>query len=186
MERQDAARVVSVLSAAFPAYPMNDDSTQLYVEAISEKVRDATVGFVVVTDWVQGRTLFPAIADLLAECAAEEQRRSRRAAAITRGAREPGAVCPGCQGLGVEYHAVDDDVKKRHASYDDLAFVLPCRICDPIRHEDWSEGHIAIEHDVHACEWPLCKKRAERGKRRRYGEPRAQSEPARVSADPGF
>ena len=85
-----------------------------------------------------------------------EQETLRKAAAINaRRRRELSKgeyACTAC---------CDDEVEwcePRRAGYPQT--VLPCRVCHPLEHRDRAEGHHEPAHDVKACEWEPCKKRA--------------------------
>lgn len=170
MDRLDAGRVIVLLTTAFPTYPVDEATSELYVSALADKVMDPVVGYAAVQDWILGRLTFPKVAELLDECTAEAERRAKRAAAIERGRKGAAAEglesCTACHGSGLEWHDIDAEVKKRHESYAALQAVLPCRACKPVLHKHWAEGHVAPEHDFLACEWPMCKARAERGEKR--------------------
>lgn len=184
MDVNDAGRVVRFLMTAFPAYPMPDASSELYVEAVAGGVVDPAVGYAVVQDWVTSRVVFPTVAELLVECTAEATRRDRRARAIRAGQRAPHdpaeIACMACSDCGYEYHPYPD-----RPGYE---YVLPCRVCDPVRHEDWRDGHVLMDHRVDGCDWPMCVQRAKKREGKRGGRRLAEpiNEPVRADVGPGF
>lgn len=183
MDVHDAGQIISALTRAFPNFPMPDDAAKFYIEAIAS-VADPAVGYSVVTEWVSTRVLFPTIAELLEGCRAEDAKREQRARAIRAGQRsqQPGMVsCTACDDTGMEYH---EDESADGRSYE---FALPCRVCDPIRHQDWAEGHIRLDHDIDGCEWSLCKQRAKSKSRGRHRTRTTVSpDRGRVDTGPGF
>lgn len=202
MDQLDSGRIVVMLTAAYPAYPLNDMTTKLYVDGLVEAVADPAVGFAVVQDWITTRVVFPTIAELLEECRLEASRRDRRAAAIRAGQRQPGdpdsISCTACGDDKWEHHEYAPDSAEvamyRNSGSDYTpTYDLPCRVCQPVMHEDFRDGHNRLEHNVDICEWPLCQQRAK--KRTRKGERTGRrvadsiaTEPQRERADvgPGF
>lgn len=163
MQKDDAERIADLARAAFPADAVDVDG----IESVLVDV-DVSVGLAVMTDWVHHKIVHPTPQQVADECHAETTRRTNRARAIKAGAEngKPGFVCTACHGDGWEWHDLDEDTKKRSASYAAVQEVLPCRACKPVLHKHWAEGHVAPEHDFLACEWPMCKARAERGEKR--------------------
>ncbi len=156
----DARRVLRVLVAAFPTYPVNDDTTELYLAVIAEEMTDFATAMRVVTDWATGELLFPKPVELVERYHAEIGRAQRRAtqAEIARQHEIPGMyACPHCEDAGVEW------VKWVEQPGDRLVEgVLPCSRCRPDDREYQNDGHYAPQHRVHLCTHPRCETRAKR------------------------
>lgn len=76
MDIEHAQRVLRVLTAAHPTYPMGEDTTELYLGALCERA-DFDVAFAVAKQWVlDGPARFPKVTELVAECQAEARRRA--------------------------------------------------------------------------------------------------------------
>src|SRR4051812_22139994 len=83
MKIEDAHRCLRMLTAAFPTYPVSDETAELYLQMLSN-VYDPAVGFAVVADWVEQRLTFPKVAELLDECQNEQKRRLAQTKALQR------------------------------------------------------------------------------------------------------
>lgn len=169
MDRQDAGRVVALLETKFDL----GDTANSYTTMFTDHEPDIAVAFAVVQDWITTQIVGPLVDELLEKCREERARRIKRASAIARGqnARTEGEgmyACTACRDSGWEWQPLDEETKKHDPSYANLETVLPCRVCQPVRHVDWRDGHFRSDHDVTHCEWPVCQQRAEG----RAGKPR--------------
>lgn len=163
MDRMDAGRVIGLLTTAFPTYPVDEATSELYVQALAEKVPDAAIGYAVVQDWIQTRLTFPKVAEMLDECGNETGRRRRRAEAIERGrAGAEGRGMESCSTChGTRWEESEDPEKPGYL------FVLPCRVCESMRHKHWAEGHATVGHNFAACDWVWCQQKAKQGTAKR-------------------
>lgn len=161
MQIDDGRRVLQVLTAAFPTYPVADDTAELYLAAMIQSMPDATIAFAVALDWSTSQLLFPKVAELIEAYAEEVTRRARRHAAIERAQEHfvTGTVaCRACNDHRMVQIGPDE------AGY---TYAHPCPDCDEQRYRYWLDGHLAIEHDVLGCEHPMCERRAKsRGRKR--------------------
>lgn len=60
---QDANAIVQMLCAAYPTYPVTEDTSQLYIEVLCE--RDAEPTMAAVKKWIMRESFFPRINELL-------------------------------------------------------------------------------------------------------------------------
>lgn len=65
-----------MLSAAYPTYPVGEDTLDLYVEALMS--RDANATLEAVRGWIRNQPQFPRISDLLAAVRSEQTRIAAR------------------------------------------------------------------------------------------------------------
>lgn len=136
-----------MLSAAFPTYPVDESTSELYLHVLTEQVFDGAVGFAVVADWIETRLTFPKVAELLEECLAEARRRSAQAKALQQSGG--GLVDTNCKRCSGERMIETIDEHGR-------IFTSPCPDCDSERYNYWVEGHLRSDHDVVACVHPWC------------------------------
>lgn len=159
---EDARRVLRVLTAAFPTYPVGDDTAELYLAVIAGELPDFATAMRVVTDWATTQLLFPKPVELTDAYLAETERARKRANAA-HGQRKRGDgmyACPKCLDTGW--------IVVKFVNLDHLyEGVVPCDRCRPDDREYQRDGHQDREHDVHACSHPRCEARAEGRKRRR-------------------
>lgn len=160
---EDARRVLRVLTAAFPTYPVGDDTAELYLALILKDMPDFGTAMRVAIDWTSTQLLFPKPVELVDAYLAETQRANRRAIARReqqRIKRGDSFACPRCEDSGVEV--------VKFVNLDQLyEGVVPCADCRPEDREYQRAGHLDRNHDVHACGHPRCEQRAERSTRRR-------------------
>lgn len=165
MNIEDARGVLRLLTAAYPTYPVADDTAALYLELLVEKVPDPTIGYTAVAEWVTRELVFPKPAELLASCEAEASRRENRARAIAAGQRNPipGQVaCRECDDVGLVFTE-----RARPNVGDTVTEVAPCPGCRSSEAQYWRDGHFLVDHDVHGCDHPRCERRAKAGSGRR-------------------
>lgn len=184
MERTDAQRVFHVLTAAFPSTPVEDGTAELYVQALADSVPDAAVAFAVAADWITGRVFFPKVAELLDEISIESERRRKRAAAIARGAEHKSdrGACPECKGGTWEWHTASESNPVPNGPPVVYEYVLPCRVCQPIKHVYWRDGHNKIGHDFEACDFATCVDKTKNGDKKRSGRVGGEPRPVDPTA----
>lgn len=157
----DARRVLRVLTAAFPTYPVNADTTELYLAVITGEMTDFATAMRVVTDWATGELLFPKPVELVERYHAEISRAQRRASQTQiaqQHTRDGLFACPQCEDTGVEW--VKWVIGERL-----VEGTLPCARCRPDDREYQNDGHYDPNHRVHACTHPRCEARAKRASR---------------------
>lgn len=164
---EDARRVLRVLTAAFPTYPVGDDTAELYLAVICNDMPDFGMAMRVVTDWATTQLFFPKAVELTEQYVAalvREQRRGEAAHRAQQHARSDGTYgCPRCKDelYVVVTFAVDERL---------YSGVTPCPLCRADDYEYQNEGHLAAGHDLWACSHPRCVARVEaRGKKARRG-----------------
>lgn len=64
MQAEEAGQVIRLLCAAYPTYPVGDDTSSLYVEALMS--RDADAALAAARHWITTQAQFPRISELLA------------------------------------------------------------------------------------------------------------------------
>lgn len=74
-----------MLCAAYPTYPVSEDTSQLYLEVILD--RDAADAIVAVRNWIMREPHFPRVSELLAAIRAEARRHPEPIAALTEPTR---------------------------------------------------------------------------------------------------
>lgn len=82
MDVKDARKVLRVLSAAYPSFPVGDDTVELYLAVLCGHVADGDVGLAAAERWVitgghapdGERDRFPTPNQLLEACQAEARR----------------------------------------------------------------------------------------------------------------
>lgn len=68
MTRADAIRLLEVLSAAYPTYPLEKTTVELYISALAGV--DADTARTACSRWVQKQDRYPTVSQLLAACRA--------------------------------------------------------------------------------------------------------------------
>jgi hypothetical protein len=68
MTRADAIRLLEVLSAAYPTYPLEKATVELYISALAGV--DASVASPACARWVQEQDRFPTISQVIGACRA--------------------------------------------------------------------------------------------------------------------
>lgn len=158
MQLDDAKRVLRVLTAAFPTYPVDEDTVELYLAAMVNNMPDAGVAFAVVTDWTMERLTFPRVAELIEAYTWEQSARQAKARKREKAQEhyvEGTVACLSCHDSGMEEWT--DEQGRQWAA--------PCSGCQPERRAYWREGHMDVGHSVSTCEHPRCVARAKRGRR---------------------
>lgn len=64
METRDANSILQMLCAAYPTYPVGEDTTQLYIEILVQ--RDAEATLIAARNWIVREPHFPRISELVA------------------------------------------------------------------------------------------------------------------------
>lgn len=82
MQLDDARRALRVLTAAFPRYPVSDDTAELYLAMLCQHVRDPDVGVVAAQKVALTALDFPKPTQLLEACQAEARLRVKAQPAI--------------------------------------------------------------------------------------------------------
>lgn len=164
---EDARRVLRVLTAAFPTYPVADDTVELYLAVICADLPDFGMAMRVAQDWATTQLIFPKPVELVEAYNAELTRAQRRAALAQRsgGKRSDGSYgCPTCRDEN------DRMVPLKIVGVGDKLYeaMAPCPTCRPDDRDYWRDGHYDNDHDVWACEHPRCVERAKSSKRRRH------------------
>lgn len=157
MDRDDALRVLFVLTSAYPQYPMPEGTTELYIAALTTRMPDPGIAFAVASDWTGSQLWFPKIAEFIEAYGAEAYRRekSARQRAIAQQHYRPGTVaCRACEDRGMEEWEAEG-----------YFWSAPCSQCRPDERSYWREGHFDVGHDVRGCEHPRCEERS-RGRRK--------------------
>lgn len=165
---EDARRVLRVLTAAFPTYPVGDDTAELYLAVICNDMPDFGMAMRVVTDWATTQLLFPKPVELSEAYVAmlvREQRRGEAAQRAQKHKRSDGTYgCPKCKDelhIEVTFVGVGDQL---------YSGVMPCPVCRPDDYAYQNDGHLSGEHDIFICTHPRCESRAEaRSKKRHRG-----------------
>lgn len=161
----DARRVLRILTAAYPSYPVGDDTAELYLGVICADLPDFATASRVALDWSTSELYFPKPVELVERYNAEVERARRRASTAQRSRRDRGdgtfacRLCEDARYVATKITGVGGKV------YDAVA---PCRNCEPEEREYWEAGHYDNDHDVFSCEHPRCEARAgARSKRHR-------------------
>lgn len=74
MRADDAGQIIRLLSAAYPTYPVGEDTFDLYAEALMP--RDAEAALAAARHWITTQAQFPRINELLAAVRSETVRRT--------------------------------------------------------------------------------------------------------------
>lgn len=157
----DARRVLRVLTAAFPTYPVADDTAELYLAVIASDMPDFATAMRVVTDWATSQLLFPKPVELVEQYLAEAGRAQRRANQARNAQRhhvDGLFACPACEDVGMVFTKLVRGDRLYEAA-------MPCERCRPGERAYWREGHYDLDHDVWACEHPRCEARSKSRKR---------------------
>lgn len=64
MDVRDANSILHMLCAAYPTYPVDENTTQLYIEILSQ--RDAAAALIAARNWIMRQPHFPRISELVA------------------------------------------------------------------------------------------------------------------------
>lgn len=162
---EDARRVLRILTAAFPNYPLGDDSVELYLGVICADLPDFATAMRVATDWATTSLYFPKPVELTEAYNAELAKARRRAETAKRSRRQASDetyACRLCQDERLVFVKITGVGGKVYDA------VTPCRNCEPEEREYWEQGHYDNDHDVFSCEHPRCEARAgARSKRHR-------------------
>lgn len=161
---EDARRVLRVLTAAFPTYPVGDDTAELYLAVICNDMPDFGMAMRVVTDWATTQLLFPKPVELTEAYIAaltRDQRRGENARRAQQHPRSDGTFgCPRCK----DERVVVVTFVRLDVLYEG---VQPCPTCRADDYEYQNDGHCAPDHDLFECSHPRCEARAaSRSKRR--------------------
>lgn len=85
MEIREANAIVQMLCAAYPTYPVTEDTSQLYIEVLCDRDADATM--VAVKKWIMRESFFPRINELLVVIRSEKTRQASAPPALPAGPR---------------------------------------------------------------------------------------------------
>lgn len=75
MELADAYRSLRVLRAAYPTFPFEPGTADVYAAALAQRIDDAGDADAAVTHWVCTQDRFPTVSQLLAACRAQDRHR---------------------------------------------------------------------------------------------------------------
>lgn len=159
---EDARRVLRVLTAAFPTYPVGDDTAELYLAVIANDLPDFAVAMRVVTDWATTQLLFPKPVELTeayTHAIGRQRARSERIRDEQRRHRGDTYACPRCKDTGIQ-HVKEMNLDKLYDA------IRPCEVCRPDDRDYQDGGHLEAGHDFHDCAHPRCEQRAEGRSRR--------------------
>lgn len=76
MDVEQAWKVLRVLTAAYPTYPVGEDTAELYLAVLTDANRRAEDGMAAVRTWVEEQDHFPRVTELLAAVQAAARKRS--------------------------------------------------------------------------------------------------------------
>lgn len=125
MELEAARQVLAVLCAAYPTYPVGEDTAQLYLELLTKQVDDPNVAHAAVETWVISERAFPRPNEMLVACQSEARAQALRRHGIERPSGWRGrdgddtVTCPRCGDTG--WVEVETEETRHAAECDDPA-----------------------------------------------------------------